>query len=108
MILALAKNYLGERGDPYHPLASPLYADLAGLPPLLIQVGDRETVLSDSTMFADKARAAGVDVELQVWDGMIHVFQMFGAEFAEARAAIGAIAGFLEQHLHLKAEREPT
>ena len=67
---------------------SPLYADLAGLPPLLIQVGDRETVLDDSIMFADKARAAGVDVELQVWDGMIHVFQMFGAELAEAHQAI--------------------
>src|SRR5258706_16002847 len=76
MILALAKNYLGKDGDPCNPLASPLYADLTGLPPLLIQVGDRETVLDDSTMFADKARAAGVDVELQVWDGMVHVFQM--------------------------------
>jgi acetyl esterase/lipase len=108
MILALAKNYLGEGDDPHHPLASPLYADLAGLPPLLIQVGDRETVLSDSTMLADKARAAGVDVELQVWDSMIHVFQMFGAELAEARAAIGAIGGFLKKHLHLKSEREPT
>ena len=47
MILALAKNYLGGQGDPYDPLVSPLYADLAGLPPLLIQVGDSETVLDD-------------------------------------------------------------
>jgi acetyl esterase/lipase len=107
MILALAKNYLGPDGDPRDPLASPLYADLAGLPPLLIQVGDRETVLDDSTMFTEKARAAGVDVELQVWDGMIHVFQMFGAELAEARQAVDAIAGFLRQHLRIKAEREP-
>ena len=76
MILALAKNYLGESGDSRDPLVSPLYAELAGLPPLLIQVGDRETVLADSTMLADKARAAGVEVELQIWDGMIHVFQM--------------------------------
>jgi acetyl esterase/lipase len=107
MILALAKGYLGDNGEPRHPLASPLYADLAGLPPLLIQVGDRETVLDDSTLFAEKARAAGVDVELQVWDGMIHVFQMFGAELAEARQAVDAIAGFLRQHLRIKAEREP-
>ena len=107
MILALAKNYLGPDGDPRDPLASPLYADLAGLPPLLIQVGDRETVLDDSTMFTEKARAAGVDVELQVWDGMIHVFQMFGAELAEARRAIEAIAGFLRQHLHIEADRSP-
>ncbi len=57
-------------------------------------------------MLADKARAAGVDVELQVWDGMIHVFQMFGAELAEARRAIDSIAGFLDNQLRIKAERE--
>jgi acetyl esterase/lipase len=107
MILALAKNYLGEGGDPRHPLASPLHADLAGLPPLLIQVGDRETVRDDSAMFADKARAAGVDVELQVWDGMIHVFQMFAAELAEGFQAIASIAEFIDKHLHTQAEREP-
>ncbi|QDW37335.1 alpha/beta hydrolase [Bradyrhizobium sp. KBS0727] len=105
MILALAKNYLGGQGDPCDPLASPLYADLTGLPPLLIQVGDCETVLDDSVMLADKARAAGVEVDLQVWDGMIHVFQMFGAELPEAHRAIAEIARFLDRHLHLKAER---
>ena len=105
MILALAKNYLGGQGDPYDPLVSPLYADLRGLPPLLIQVGDRETVLDDSVMFADMARAAGVDVDLEVWDGMIHVFQMFSAELPEAHQAIASIAGFLNRHLHIKAER---
>jgi len=105
MILALAKNYLGEQGDPYDPLVSPLYADLGGLPPLLIQVGDRETVLDDSVMLTDMARAAGVDVSLEVWDGMIHVFQMFGAELPEARQAIASLAGFLNRHLHIKAER---
>jgi epsilon-lactone hydrolase len=102
MILALAKNYLGGQGDPCDPLVSPLYADLVGLPPLLIQVGDRETVLDDSVMFADLARAAGVDVHLEVWDGMIHVFQMFGAELPEAHRAIVSIAGFLNQHLHIR------
>jgi epsilon-lactone hydrolase len=105
MILALAKDYLGGQGDPCDPLVSPLYADLAGLPPLLIQVGDRETVLDDSVMLAEKARAAGVEVNLEVWDGMIHVFQMFGAELPEAHPAIASIAGFLDQHLHIKAER---
>jgi monoterpene epsilon-lactone hydrolase len=103
MILVLAKNYLGGQGDPCDPLVSPLYADLTGLPPLLIQVGDSETVLDDSVMFADKARAAGIDVSLEVWDGMIHVFQMF--ELPEARRAIASIAGFLNRHLHIKAER---
>jgi acetyl esterase/lipase len=104
MIKALAKNYLGEHGDPRDPLASPLYADVAGLPPLLIQVGDRETVLDDSTSFADKARAAGVEVELEVWDNMIHVFQMFGTELAEARQAVASIAKFLARRLHIHAE----
>jgi epsilon-lactone hydrolase len=104
MILALAKNYLGEGGDARNPLASPLYADLAGLPPLLIQAGDRETVRDDATMLAAKAKAAGVDAELQVFDGMIHVFQMF-PEIPQAAEAIAAIAAFLRRHLRLNAER---
>jgi monoterpene epsilon-lactone hydrolase len=99
MILAMARNYLGADGDARHPLASPLFADLHGLPPLLIQVGDRETVLSDSTQFADKARAAGVPVELEVWEEMIHVFQQFPAELTEAREALGSIGAFLREHL---------
>ena len=105
MILALAKNYLGGQGDPCNPLVSPLYADLRGLPPLLIQVGDRETVLDDSVMLAEKARAAGIDVNLEIWDGMIHVFQMFGAELPEAHQAIASIAAFFDRHLHIKTER---
>jgi monoterpene epsilon-lactone hydrolase len=104
MILALAKNYLGEGGDAFNPLASPLYADLTGLPPLLIQAGDRETVRDDATMLAAKARAAGVDAELQVFDGMIHVFQMF-PEIPQAAEAIAAIAAFLRRHLRLNAEK---
>jgi monoterpene epsilon-lactone hydrolase len=107
MILALAKNYLGRDGDPRDPMASPLYAEPAGLPPLLIQVGDRETVRDDSVMFADNARAADVDVELQIWDGMIHVFQMFAAELSEARGAISSIAKFINRHLRMKADRRP-
>jgi acetyl esterase/lipase len=101
MILALAKNYLGEHGDPQDPLASPLFANLAGLPPLMIQVGDRETVLDDSIVLAERARAAGVDVELQSWNGMIHVFQMF-PELAEADRAIASLSGFLRKHLRIQ------
>jgi epsilon-lactone hydrolase len=104
MILALAKGYLGEGGDARNPLASPLYADLSGLPPILIQAGDRETVRDDALMLAEKAKAAGVEAELQVWDGMIHVFQMF-AEIPQARDAVASIAAFLRRHLHLSAER---
>jgi acetyl esterase/lipase len=98
MIVALAAQYLGEDGDPLNPLASPLHGELAGLPPLLLQVGDRETGLDDSTLFAAKAHAAGVAVELQVWPQMIHVFQQFAAELVEAREAIACIGTFLRQH----------
>ncbi|WP_050424885.1 alpha/beta hydrolase [Bradyrhizobium tropiciagri] len=106
MILALARNYVGKDGDVSDPLASPLYADLTGLPPLLVQVGDRETVRDDSTELVAKAKAVGVDVELQVWDGMIHVFQMF-PEIPQAREAIASIADFLRNHLHIGHERAP-
>ena len=61
--------------DPRDPLASPLHADLAGFPPLLVQVGSRERLLSDSTRFAAKADAAGVDVRLEVYDGCMHLWQ---------------------------------
>jgi acetyl esterase/lipase len=97
MIQALAAQYLGPEGDPRDPLASPLYADLAGLPPLLLQVGDRETGLDDSILFAEKARQAGVEVELEVWPQMIHVFQQFAEDLPQAREAIARIGGFLEQ-----------
>jgi monoterpene epsilon-lactone hydrolase len=99
MILAMARNYLGTDIDPRDPSASPLFGDLRGLPPMLIQVGDHETVLSDSTMFADKARASGVQVELEVWEDMIHVFQQFPADLVEAREAIESIGAFLKKHL---------
>jgi acetyl esterase/lipase len=95
MILATARQYLGPQGDASNPLASPLFGGLAGLPPLLLQVGDRETVLDDSTRFAAKARAAGVRADLEVYDNMIHVFQQFADEIPEARLAIAAIGRFL-------------
>jgi epsilon-lactone hydrolase len=98
MVLAMARSYLGPEGDAHDSLASPLFADLQGLPPLLIQVGDRETVLSDSTLFAEKARTAGVSVTLEVWENMIHVFQQFPAELSEAREALKSIGDFLKAH----------
>jgi acetyl esterase/lipase len=102
MILATARNYLGPQGDARDPLASPLYAQpaqLAALPPLLLQVGDRETVLDDSREFARKVRAAGGSAECQAWDGMIHVFQQFPGELAAAREALAAGGRFLASHL---------
>ena len=95
MILATARQYLGPDGDAANPLASPLFGRLAGLPPLLLQVGDRETVLDDSTRFAAKASAAGVRANLEVYPNMIHVFQQFAPEIPEARQAIAGIGRFL-------------
>ncbi len=92
-----AKAYLGG-ADPRTPLAAPLYADLTGLPPLLIHVGSSETLLDDSTRLAQRAKAAGVDVNLQVWDEMIHVFQFFAAMLPEGQQAIDRIGEFIRKH----------
>lgn len=82
-------------GDPKDPLASPLHADLSGLPPTLIQVGDAETLLDDSTRLAEKMKAAGVEVELEVWDRMIHVWQLFAPILSEGREAIAKAGAFV-------------
>lgn len=95
--LKAAKLYLGD-ADPRSPLASPLFADLAGLPPLLIQVGSEEVLLSDSTLFADKASLAGVDVALENWKGMQHVWQYSVNMLPEARQAVNQIGKFIIQH----------
>ncbi len=95
-LLDSARQYLNG-ADPRTPLASPLHGDLAGLPPLLIQVGTSETLYDDSTRLADKARAAGVDVTLEAWDGLFHVFQIFG-DLPEATGAVEKIGAFIRQH----------
>jgi len=90
--------YTQGRADPLHPLVSPLYGDLSGLPPLLIQVGDAEVLLDDSVMFADKARAAGVDVTLEVWPEMPHVWQAFCGFLPEADQAVERLGQFVRKH----------
>lgn len=80
--------------DLKNPLAAPLLGNLEGLPPLLIQVGTREILLSDSTRFADKARKAGVDTTLEVGEGLVHVWQMFPG-VPEAETAIDRIGAFI-------------
>ncbi len=89
-----AAIYLGD-ADPRTPLASPLHADLHGLPPLLIHVGDREILRDDSTRLAERARAAGVQVELRVWPVLPHVWQMAQHFVPEARESLGRAADFL-------------
>ena len=94
--LAQARLYLGD-ADPRTPLASPIYADLSGLPPMLIHVGDAEVLLDDSTRLAERAKAAGVDVTLEVWDHMIHVWQFFAAILPEGQQAIDRIGAFVRK-----------
>ena len=94
--LILAKAYLGDT-DPRTPLASPLYADLTGLPPLLIQVGTAEILFDDARRLADRARAAGVDVTLEPWDDMIHMWHFFAAMLPEGQQAIDRIGEFIRQ-----------
>jgi acetyl esterase/lipase len=93
-LVRMARLYLGEL-DPRTPLAAPLYADLSGLPPLLIQVGTAETLLDDATRIAGRARQAGVEVTLDVWDDMIHVFQAFAPILPEGQEAIDRIGEYL-------------
>lgn len=93
-----ASNYLGDL-DPRHPLASPLYADPTGLPPLLIQAGGSETLLDDSRAYTEHARAAGVEVELEINDGSIHVFQAFAPFVPGATEAIARIGEFVRQKM---------
>lgn len=81
--------------DPRDPLASPLYADLHGLPPLLIHVGEREVLRDDSTRLAERARAAGVPVRVRVWPVVPHVWQIVGPMLPEARDSLQEAAAFL-------------
>ena len=76
----------------------PLYADLATLPPLLIQVGSAEILLDDAVRFAAKAKSANVDVTLDIWDDMIHVWHGFAGIMPEAKEALIKIGIFIREH----------
>jgi monoterpene epsilon-lactone hydrolase len=92
----MAAAYLGGK-DPKTPLASPLYADLRGLPPLLIQVGTAEVLLDDSRRLAERARAAGVEVTYEPWEHMIHVWQIFVPMLDEAKQAVERIGQYIRE-----------
>lgn len=89
--------YVGE-DDPYNPLISPLYADLSGLPPMLLHVSDNEVLLDDSTRLAERARSAGVNVEFRVWKNQPHTWQLFHRLIPEGRESLDQAAHFLGQH----------
>jgi monoterpene epsilon-lactone hydrolase len=82
-----------------HPYISPLFADLHNLPPTLIQVGTEEILFDDSARLEQNARIAGVDITIEIWPGMWHVFQGFAPYVPESKQAIKNIGGFLQSHL---------
>ncbi len=90
----MAQIYLNG-ASPREALASPIYADLAGLPPLMIQVGSSEILLDDAARLAAHAGAAGVKTRLDVWPGMVHVWHAFGFMLSEGRDAIDQAGGFI-------------
>jgi len=96
-IIELAQLYLGD-ADPRTPLAAPIYADLTGLPPLLIQVGTSEVLFDDATRLAERAKSAGVDVLLEPWEDMIHMWHAFAAILPEGQQAIDRIGEFVRKH----------
>jgi acetyl esterase/lipase len=97
-----ARFYLGGSSN-QDPLASPLYADLTGLPPMLIQAGGAEGLLDDAVRLRDRARMAGVAVELQIHPDMIHVFHLFASFAPEAQRAVREFGAFVREHTDCRA-----
>ena len=93
-LLEMARFYLGG-ADPRSPLAAPLYGDLAGIAPLLIQVGAAETLLDDAIRLSQKAGAADVRVDLQIWPEMVHVWHLFHPELKAGLRAIEAGGAYI-------------
>jgi len=91
-------GYLAD-ADPRQGLASPLFANLSALPPLLIQVATRDILMSDGTRLADKAREAGVDVTLEIEEGAFHVWHLAAPAVPESTAAIERVGAFVLKHL---------
>ena len=96
-IHVVARYYAPDESQWTNPLVSPVFANVAGLPPMLIQVGDDEILLSDSTRLADHLREEGVDVELEVWPDMWHVFQLFVGKMPESKVAIAKIGEYMRR-----------
>ena len=87
---------LENRIRPSNPVVSPLFGELSGLPPILVQVSEAEMLLDDARRYVNKARAAGSPVHLQSWSGLLHVWQIFYPEVPEARDAMNRVGEFIE------------
>lgn len=92
-----ARFYVGN-ADPTSPLVSPLYGDFRGLPPILVHASEDEVLRDDSIRVAEVARAAGLEVELELWPHVPHVWQFFAAVLPEARASLAAMTRFVRAH----------
>ena len=97
--MPVVTSYYCREDQLRHPLVSPVFADLSGLPPLYIQVGSDEILLSDSTRAADKVKAAGGKADIETWPGMWHVFQVFVHQVPESRKAVRKIGDFVRKSL---------
>jgi epsilon-lactone hydrolase len=97
-IVRMAGIYLAGK-SPQAPLASPIHADLRGLPPLFVQVGSIETLLDDAKALTARAQAAGVSVECEVWEDMPHVWHHFAPILPESQQAIARIGEFVRKHV---------
>jgi acetyl esterase/lipase len=95
----LADAYVPTRMDRKDPRISPLYAELTGLPPILIQVGSAETLLADATRLAGAAGTADVPVTLEIWPHMIHAWPMWNAHLKPGRAALAHAGAFMRAHM---------
>jgi monoterpene epsilon-lactone hydrolase len=96
-MILMASNYIGEN-DPRHPLISPIYANLHGIPPTLIHVGSDEMLLDDSRRMAEKAKGAGVDVTLKIYDKMWHVWHLNAKLMPEAKNAVKEFGSYIRKH----------
>jgi epsilon-lactone hydrolase len=96
--VSLVPLYLGTH-DPKDPLASPLYGNLTGLPPIRVHVGDAELLLDDSLRYVERAVAAGVDARVDIWEGLPHVFPSAVGQLEAADQALSAIGSFLAERL---------
>ena len=101
-LLNMASYFLGDAA-PRDPLAAPLYADLAGLPPLLIIVGTAETLLDDAVRLHQKAQAEGVDSVLEQWDDMIHIWPWFAPFLPEGQQAMDRMGKFIQDKIGVAA-----
>lgn len=94
-----------DNEDSKHPYSSPLFADLTGLPPIMIHVGNEEVLRDDSTSFGENADYYGVDVRVRVWKGMFHCFPLLAPMFEEATEAMKQVKSFINRHMENESDR---